>query len=78
VPILGVTDQRRTWRQMALVWGVQPVFGTGAVTYEGMLDHAREYLIRHHIAKRGQRIVVTAGIPFHVSGTTNMMRVEEV
>ncbi|MGH7502261.1 MAG: pyruvate kinase [Longimicrobiales bacterium] len=78
VPILGVTDQPRTWRQLSLVWGVQPVLGTGDVNYENMLEHARDYLLRNHLAKRGQRIVVTAGIPFHVSGTTNMMRVEEV
>jgi pyruvate kinase len=78
VPILGVTDQRRTWRQLALVWGVQPVLCTGEVNYDRMLEQARAYLARHHMAKRGQRIVVTAGIPFHVSGTTNMVRVEEV
>jgi pyruvate kinase len=78
VPILGVSDQRRTWRQLALVWGVQPVHCTGEISYDRMLDVAREYLMRHHIAQRGQRIVVTAGVPFHVSGTTNMLRVEEV
>jgi len=78
VPILGVTDQRRTWRQLALVWGVQPVLCTGEISYDRMLEEARMFLTRHHMAKRGQRFVVTAGIPFHVSGTTNMVRVEEV
>lgn len=78
VPILGVTDRVKTWRQLALVWGVQPVMCTAEVSYESMLEAAREHLLRNRIAKPGQRIVVTAGIPFHVRGTTNMLRIEEL
>jgi pyruvate kinase len=37
VPILGVTDQIKTWRQLALVWGVQPVMCDAEVNYENML-----------------------------------------
>ncbi|HSK21197.1 MAG TPA: pyruvate kinase [Longimicrobiales bacterium] len=78
VPILGVTDQARTWRQLALVWGVEPVMCTTEVSYENMLATAREHLLSRRIAKPGQRVVVTAGIPFHVRGTTNMLRIEEL
>ncbi|MBR9989946.1 MAG: pyruvate kinase [Gemmatimonadetes bacterium] len=78
VPILGVTDQVRTWRQLSLVWGVEPVMCMQEVSYENMLDAAREYLLSRKIAQPGQRIVVTAGIPFHVRGTTNMLRIEEL
>jgi pyruvate kinase len=78
VPILGVSDQQRTWRQLALVWGVLPVYCEGDANYENMLNCARAYLIENRIASPGQRVVVTAGVPFHVRGTTNMLRVEEV
>lgn len=78
VPIIGVTDQERTWRQLALVWGVHPVRCTAEVSYDTMLGAAREYLLRSRIAKEGDRIVVTAGVPFHVTGTTNMVRVEQL
>jgi pyruvate kinase len=78
VPILGVSDQERTWRQLALVWGVQPVHCRGEISYENMLNCARAFLINQRIASPGQRIVVTAGVPFHVRGTTNMLRVEEI
>jgi pyruvate kinase len=78
VPILGVTDQHKTWRQLALVWGVHPVMCEAEINYENMLAVAREYLLRTRIAEPGQRIVVTAGVPFHVPGTTNMLRVEEL
>ncbi len=78
VPILGVCDDPVTWRQLALVWGVYPALYPGEPTYEGMLEFAREQLLKQRIAKKGERFVVTAGIPFHVAGTTNMLRVEEL
>jgi pyruvate kinase len=78
VPILGVCDDEHTWRQLALVWGVHPVLFKDEPAYEAMLDCARRYLLGNRMAKPGQRIIVTAGIPFHVAGTTNMLRVEEI
>ncbi len=78
VPILGVCDEERTWRHLALVWGVIPVLFNEAPSYEAMLAFARDYLIKQKIAHPGDRIVVTAGVPFHVAGTTNMVRVEEL
>jgi pyruvate kinase len=76
VPIIAVTDQERTWRQLALVWGVLPVHCQGEVTYESMLAAGRAHLLQTRRAEAGQRVVVTAGVPFHVPGTTNMLRVE--
>jgi pyruvate kinase len=78
VPILGVTDREKTLRQLSLVWGVLPVICRDEVNYENMLAAAREYLIANRMAEPGQRIVVTAGAPFHVPGTTNLLRVEEL
>jgi pyruvate kinase len=78
VPILGVSDQVRTWRQLALVWGVRPVHCEAEPNYENMLETARRYLIENRLAEPGQRVVVTAGVPFHVPGTTNMLRVEQL
>jgi pyruvate kinase len=78
VPILGVTDRVATWRQLALAWGVHPVMCQAEVNYTNMLAAAREYLLRTRIAHVGQRVVVTAGVPFHVSGTTNLLRIEEL
>ena len=78
VPIVGVCDDPRVWRQLALVWGVHPVLFEGETVYDAMLERARSYIIDQGIGFPGQRIVVTAGVPFHVSGTTNMLRVEEL
>ncbi len=78
VPILAVTDQPSTWRQLAVVWGVSPVLFRGDVNYRNMLDRAREAALEDGHGRRGDRFVVTAGVPFHVTGTTNMIRIEEL
>jgi pyruvate kinase len=43
-----------------------------------MLGRARDSALERGLAHRGQRVVLTAGLPMHVSGTTNTMRVEVV
>lgn len=78
VPILGVCNQPRTYRQLALVWGVHPVLCPTEASFESLLECAREYLVANGIAQRGDRVVVTAGVPFHVRGTTNTVRVEQL
>jgi pyruvate kinase len=49
----------------------------GEVNYENMLAAPASTCSRTH-RQPGQRIVVTAGVPFHVRGTTNMLRIEEL
>jgi pyruvate kinase len=78
VPVLGVTDNAGTCRQLSLVWGVIPLLSDGPPRYDAMLDAARQRILDHGLAKRGDRVVVTAGVPFDVPGTTNLVKVEEV
>jgi pyruvate kinase len=78
VPILAVSDQWRTFNQLALVWGVVPVLFRGEVSYQSMLSSAKEAALEQGLGQPGHLFVVTAGVPFHVAGTTNMMRIEEL
>ncbi len=78
VPILAVTDTRRVYRQLSLVWGVLPILCEDEPTDENMWAVAQAELKRRGIATSDDRIVVTAGVPFHVRGTTNMVRIETV
>ncbi|HSM37573.1 MAG TPA: pyruvate kinase [Longimicrobiales bacterium] len=78
VPILAVCELETTYRQLALVWGVDPVWVPDDHSYDAMMRVAREALVAKEIARPGDRVIVTAGIPFNVPGTTNMMRVEVV
>jgi pyruvate kinase len=78
VRIVVLTDNRRTYQQLALTWGVTPFLVPHCDTYDQMATLARDLLIRHGIAVSGERIVVTAGVPFDVPGTTNQLKVETV
>jgi pyruvate kinase len=78
VPILAVTDNPRTYRQLALAWGVVPILHDEPIGYESMLARARTYAFEHGLAEPGRECVVTAGMPFHEPGTTNYMRVEKL
>ncbi len=76
VPILALTDEPRTFRQLALVWGVIPELVDHCKSYEDMVRLGLEAAVRRNLAVRGDRIVVTAGVPFDVPGTTNLLKVE--
>ena len=78
MPVLGVTDGEQTFRQLALVWGVVPMLAGGPPNYDAMLDAARGRILDRGLAQKGDRVVVTAGVPFDVPGTTNLVKVEEV
>lgn len=78
VPIVALTDQDRTWRQLALVWGVSPFLVPHCATYEEMAEVARALVTREGIAAPGDHVVITAGVPFNVPGSTNTMKVERV
>ena len=78
VPILVLTDQERTYRQLALVWGVVPCLVQHCATYQDMVQLALDAVRDRGLAVAGDRVVVTAGVPFDVPGTTNLMKVETV
>ena len=78
VPIIGFTTESSTYHQLSLTWGVRPALVESVPTYEKMLDIARDYLISRGYAKAGDRVVVTAGVPFDTPGTTNLIKVETV
>jgi pyruvate kinase len=78
VPIFAVTPEIETFRHLALVWGVVPALVEHFPTYDDMIPVARQRLIELGLAERGDRVVVTAGVPFDQPGTTNLLKVEAV
>jgi pyruvate kinase len=78
VEILVLTDVPRTYRQLALIWGVVPELVPHANSYDEMVRMALEAVRRRGLAKPGDKVVVTAGVPFDVPGSTNTMKVETV
>ena len=78
VEILVLTDIMRTYRQLALIWGVVPELVPHASSYDEMVRMALDVVRRRKLAKAGDKVVVTAGVPFDVPGSTNTMKVETV
>ena len=78
VPILAVTTESVTYRQLALVWGVVPVLVDRVPGYDAMLAVVRDLILKRRYARAGDRIVMTAGVPWEVSGSTNLIKVETV
>jgi pyruvate kinase len=78
VPILAVTPEPETFRQLALSWGVIPTLTEHYPSYDAMLPVARQKLVAMGLAVPGDRVVVTAGVPFDQPGTTNLLKIETV
>ncbi|MEX2152903.1 MAG: pyruvate kinase [Gemmatimonadaceae bacterium] len=78
VPILVLTDIPRTYRQLALVWGVIPELVPHANSYDEMVRIALQVVRRRELALPGDKVIVTAGVPFDVPGSTNTLKVETV
>ena len=65
-------------RQMALYWGVVPLTMPQASSTDELVDLAVESAEQAGVVKQGDLVVITAGVPVGVSGTTNMIRVRQV
>jgi pyruvate kinase len=78
VPILAVTPEPDTFRQLALIWGVVPILVDRRPDYDTMMALTRELVVKKGLAWPGDRIVITAGVPFDLAGTTNLLRIETI
>jgi pyruvate kinase len=78
VPILALTDNTRTRNQLALLWGVIPYIAESPATYTEMAEVGKVVVRELGLAAAGDRVIFTAGHPFGIPGTTNLLKVEVV
>lgn len=76
--IVGATINQKVWRQLSLSWGVKPVLCQLKNNTDELFDHAVEVTVKAGVAKKGDTVVITAGIPLGMSGTTNMLKVHKI
>ena len=74
-PILSMAASAETARRLTLAWGVHSVQVPALATTDEMSAHASETALAEGFAAKGDTIVVAAGTPVGVSGTTNMLKV---
>jgi pyruvate kinase len=75
VPLLVLTPSIRTARRIGLLWGAHAVRTRDVHSFEEMVGKSRRMALRHGIAGGGDRLIVTAGVPFGVPGSTNVVHV---
>ncbi len=77
-PIISATTSCKVRRQNNLSWGVIPVMCNEKSNTDELFEHAVEVALETGIIKKGDVVVITAGIPLGQSGTTNMLKAHEV
>ena len=78
LPILALTPNITTARQLAVVWGVTPIVIENLKNFDDMTAETKKAVLDQKLAKEGDNVVVTAGIPFGKAGTTNMLYVMSI
>lgn len=77
-PIIAVTSSEAVMRQLLLVWGVFPQWARDTANTDEMVDLVVQTALDHGYVKEGDLVVITAGVPAGVSGTTNLLKVQIV
>jgi pyruvate kinase len=77
-PILALTRHLSTVKRLNLCWGVYPVLVPDWKDTDEMLERSKKIPKELGLAKPGDRIIIIAGVPISVPGTTNLIKVETV
>ncbi|MEO1137936.1 MAG: pyruvate kinase [Pseudomonadota bacterium] len=75
VPIIAMTNMRGTARRLALSWGTNCVMTQELSRFKMAVLNASRAALQQGYAEENDQIIVTAGVPFNVPGTTNILRV---
>ena len=78
VPIIGLTTDEKTWRRLAMSWGVIPAMCEKFTSTDVLFYTAKKIAKSTLKLSKGDRIVITGGDTSGVSGNTNLIKVEEI
>ncbi|KJY41341.1 pyruvate kinase [Streptomyces sp. NRRL B-1568] len=78
IPLLAFTPEPATRSQLNLTWGVETFLGPMVQTTDEMVDQVDEYLLRIGRCRKGDMVIITAGSPPGMAGTTNLVRVHHI
>ncbi len=77
-PVLALTHDEKILNMMALGFGTFSKKINNIKNHDGMIDIAKKEAMKTGLVKKGDKIVISAGIPFGVSGTTNLILVQVI
>ena len=76
--LLAMTPELETAREMALVFGAEPLLSEMVDSGDVLEENAIKAAVKAGFVKKGDAVVITAGLPFHVEGTTNLIKIARV
>jgi len=74
-PVVALSPNEGTIKQLSLSWGVVPLKVDRFVDTDDMIEKAKRITVEMGFAKRGEKIVLTAGLPIGVAGNTNIIKI---
>lgn len=77
-PIIAATDKVSTLRKLSLEWGVYPVLTPESINTDEVIDNSVKSAIENGYVKEGDLVIITAGVPVGVSGSTNLIKVQTI
>ncbi|MEV7156819.1 pyruvate kinase [Streptomyces misionensis] len=78
IPLLAFTPEPATRSQLSLTWGAETFLGPHVDSTDAMVDQVDELLLKYGRCAKGDVVVITAGSPPGVSGSTNLVRVHHI
>lgn len=78
IPIITATPRQKVYNQLALNWGVFPIRSEMKESFEDLVESALSLSRETGIVKDGDLVVVAAGVPVGLAGTTNLIRIETI
>ena len=76
--VVALLLEEQVQRQMALYWGVEPITMPCAENTDELVELAVQSAEKAGLIRHGDLVVITAGVPVGISGTTNMIRIQQV
>jgi pyruvate kinase len=77
-PIVALTDNDIVRRQLCISWGVIPQAGRPLNSTDELFDEGIRAALRTGVVQKGDTVVLTAGVPVGISGTTNLIKVQQI
>lgn len=78
VPIIGLTTDERTWRRLALSWGVIPAICERYTSTDVLFYTAKKLAEQELPLEKNDKIVITGGVTTGESGNTNLIKIEKI
>jgi pyruvate kinase len=77
-PIIAVTTRPEIWRRLCLSWGVFPLLAPHIQDTDHMLQVVEQEALKAGWLQSGERVVITAGTPLGLPGTTNLIKADTI